>query len=276
MAKGKEFTLYSLNVGQKFNTLNTIISASELLHKICLSEKDTANAYKYHIILTDAKDSLNSLQSHKELFKLEFQYNQDKKNKEQKIKKLTNYFILGIIILALLSGLIITLLFHSRQKIKMQNIVLEKKHIESNLQFKSKELSINLMSLLKKNELIAEITHKLNDIENSSSRIDLKESVKKLNHEIKQNLDDKLWQEFSIQFKESNSEFYDKLLGKYPLLTQSELKLCAYLRLNMTSKEISSLTGQSLEALERARYRLRKKFDLTNSNSNLVSFLIQI
>ena len=65
---------------------------------------------------------------------------------------------------------------------------------------------------------------------------DLKEAVVRFNHEIKLSSDDRLWQEFSLRFKEINSEFYDKLLTKYPDLTQSELKLCAYLRLNMTTK----------------------------------------
>ena len=79
-----------------------------------------------------------------------------------------------------------------------------------------------------------------------------------------------------MRFKEINAGFYDKLLNQYPDLTQSELKLCAYLRLNMSSKEISDLTGQRTETLEKARYRLRKKFELTNSEVNLVSFLSQI
>jgi len=100
--------------------------------------------------------------------------------------------------------------------------------------------------------------------------------VIRLNREIKQSSDDKLWKEFSIRFNETNNEFYEKLLIQFPDLSQNELKLCAYLRLNMSTKEIAELTGQRIETIGTARYRLRKKFYLTNSESNLVMFLSKI
>jgi tetratricopeptide (TPR) repeat protein len=274
--KGKEFAMDALKIGKEKEILMTIFNSSDLLYKICLIKSDTTGAFKYLVIRTETKDSLTVLQSQKELFKLEFQYKQEKILKEQKMKQQKYYFILGFIILGLLSGLAIILLFNSRQKIKIRNANLEKEKAESNLVFKSKELSINLMALLKKNELITEISKKLGDLEHAPSRIDLKEALIRLNQEIKQSSDDRLWQEFSMRFKEINNEFYDKLLKNYPDISQSELKLCAYLRLNMSTKEIADLTGQRTETLEKARYRLRKKFGLTNSESNLVTFLSQI
>lgn len=274
--RGKQFALSSLKIGEENGMLQTTLDAADLLHKICLMENDTAGSYRYHMLLTAAKDSLYVLQNQKELFRIEFQYNQDKIAKEQKIKQIRSYFILGFIILGLLSGLAIIFLFYSRQKIKIKNAILEKEKVEATLNFKSKELSINLLSLLKKNELITEISHKLEELVHAPSRVDLKEAAVKLNHEIKQSSDDRLWQEFSMRFKETNSEFYDKLLKKYPDLTQNDSKLCAYLRLNMSTKEISDLTGQRTETIEKARYRLRKKFGLNNSESNLVTFLSQV
>jgi len=274
--RGKEFALTSLKIGKEYGILQTVFDASDLLHKICLSDNDISGAYKYLVIRTDTHDSLSTLQNQKELFKLEFQYNQDKKIKEQRIRQLKYFFILGFIILGLISGLSLIILFYSRQKIKIKNTILEKEKVESTLNFKSKELSINLLALLKKNELIAEISHKLDELINAPTRVDLKETAIRLNHDIKQSSDDRLWQEFSMRFKEINSVFYDKLIQQYPDLTQSELKLCAYLRLNMSTKEISDLTGQRPETLEKARYRLRKKFGLTKSDGNLVTFLLQI
>jgi tetratricopeptide (TPR) repeat protein len=275
-AKGKKLALSVLKTGKDNKVQQSILDATELLYKISLLEKDTSEAFKYQRILTDVKDSFHALQNQKELFKLEFQYKQDKLIKEQKIKQLRYYSILGFIILGLISGLTITLLSYSRQKIKIKNTILEKESAVSDLKFKSKELSINLMALLKKNELIAEISQKLTNLIHSPYENNLKDSLIKLNRDIKQSSDNRLWQEFSVQFKETNSEFYDKLLKHYPDLTQSELKLCAYLRLNMTTKEIADLTGQSIETLGKARYRLRKKFGLTNSESNLMTFLTQI
>lgn len=273
---GKELATKALHIGVEYKMNQTIYWASDLLYNICLKEKDTLEAYKYLVIRTQTIDSLYALQNQKELFKLEFQYNQEKIAEEQKMRQQKNYFLLGFIILGLSYGLFVTILFNSRQKIKIKNTILEKEKAESDLKFKSKELSINLLALLKKNELITEISQKVSAFGNASTRIDLKEAAVKLNLEIKHSSNDRLWQEFSMRFKEINREFYDRLMKRHPDLSQSELKLCAYLRLNMSTKEISDLTGQRTETLEMARYRLRKKFGLTNSESNLVAFLSKI
>jgi DNA-binding CsgD family transcriptional regulator len=274
--RSREYALLALEIGEKYHMYQTIDGASELLRKNYLESRDFEKAYHYLLIRTQANDSLYALQSQKALFKVELQYSQEKIAREQKIRQQRNYYLLGFVIFGLLSGLFVAILFNSRQKIKTKNALLEKDKAEADLKFKSKELSINLLALLKKNELIEEIRQKFTDLEKSLPLSDLREAVVRFNHEIRQSADDRLWQEFSLRFKEINSEFYDKLLTRYPDLTQNELKLCAYLRLNMSTKEIAELTGQSTETLGKARYRLRKKFGLTNSESNLVMFLSQV
>ncbi|WP_137092401.1 helix-turn-helix transcriptional regulator [Mangrovivirga cuniculi] len=89
-------------------------------------------------------------------------------------------------------------------------------------------------------------------------------------------LNEDSWKEFELRFTEVHQDFYNSLESKYPDLTPNERKLCAFLKLNMTSKEISSLTGQSIRSIDVARTRLRKKFGLTNSEVNLVDFLSTI
>jgi len=273
--QSEKITLLGFEISNELGILQTQNDAAQLLHKIYISKKDTASAYKFHIIYTNIKDSLNSIQNENELFKLEFQYNQQKIEKENEIRQIKTYYFFGIIVFVLVSTIFLVILMYSRQKIKIKNTLLEKEKAEASLKFKCKELSVNLMSLLKKNEIISDILKKLIEIEALPPKHDIKESVKKLIQNIRLNFDNKLFDEFSLQFNEINAGFYDKLLEKFPDLTKNELKLCAYLRLNMSTKEIISLTGQTTEALERARYRLRKKFELTNSNINLNTFLLQ-
>ena len=83
------------------------------------------------------------------------------------------------------------------------------------------------------------------------------------------------WKEFEVRFQQVHTDFYKKLTNKYPYLTSNDLKLCAFLRLNMSTKEISAITFQSYNTLSTARYRLRKKLGL-DDHANLVSFLSQI
>ncbi|WP_068599285.1 helix-turn-helix transcriptional regulator [Vaginella massiliensis] len=73
---------------------------------------------------------------------------------------------------------------------------------------------------------------------------------------------------------ETDSDFYKRLLEKYPNLTKNELRLCAFLRLNFSSKEISAITQQSPHSIVVARSRLRKKIGLDESQS-LTNFLVQ-
>jgi hypothetical protein len=79
---------------------------------------------------------------------------------------------------------------------------------------------------------------------------------------------------FEIRFKNIHANFYDELMRDFPTLTLDERRLCAFLKLQMTTKEIASLTGQSIRAVELARTRLRKKLQLTNSEINLYDFIL--
>lgn len=80
------------------------------------------------------------------------------------------------------------------------------------------------------------------------------------------------WEEFEILFLQVNSDFYDKLNERFPSLTLNERKLCVFLKLNMTNKDIAQITFQSEEALKKARMRLRKKLEMDRDES-LVSFI---
>jgi DNA-binding CsgD family transcriptional regulator len=157
-----------------------------------------------------------------------------------------------------------------------KTIILEKKNLSDQLDFKKKELVLHVMNVIKKNQLLSDLTEKLVQIESESSSADSKETIKKIARELKKSDDEDLWQELSLRFKEVDSEFYHRLSSKFPSLTPNELRICAFLRMNMSSKEIAGLTGQQISSLDTARYRLRQKLGIANSEFNLVSFLSQI
>jgi DNA-binding CsgD family transcriptional regulator len=70
------------------------------------------------------------------------------------------------------------------------------------------------------------------------------------------------WKTFDTNFERAHEQFIKKLKAEYPKLTPSDLRLCAYLRMNLSSKEIAPLLGISVRGVENHRYRLRKKMDL--------------
>jgi DNA-binding NarL/FixJ family response regulator len=123
--------------------------------------------------------------------------------------------------------------------------------------------------------MLSDISDRLIQIEKEAVREETKQAIFKISHELRIGADEKIMKEFSVRFQEVHNGFYEKLLEKFPELTQTELKLCAFLRLNMSTKDISELTGQSNLAVEKSRYRLRNKLGIRNSESNLVTFLLQ-
>jgi tetratricopeptide (TPR) repeat protein len=97
--ESKHLAILGFNIGKEFNKLQTLYESSDLLFNIYLAENDSSNAFNYYISKTNAQDSLDALQNKMELFRLEFQYNQEKLVKEQKIRQLKFYLLFGFIIL---------------------------------------------------------------------------------------------------------------------------------------------------------------------------------
>jgi DNA-binding CsgD family transcriptional regulator len=83
------------------------------------------------------------------------------------------------------------------------------------------------------------------------------------------------WKEFEVRFQDVHTEFYDNLNKALPDLTPNEKKLCAFLKLNMTTKDISAITHQSVKSITMARYRLRQKLNL-DRDENLIAFLSKL
>ncbi|MFD0977608.1 helix-turn-helix and ligand-binding sensor domain-containing protein [Salinimicrobium gaetbulicola] len=149
---------------------------------------------------------------------------------------------------------------------------LEKKRLKDEIMIKRKELANTTMMAAKKNEVLMDIQGELNkDKDKFSNQYRLKHIMTKINQAIK-NKDE--WQVFETNFKEVHEDFSKDLLESFPHLTSKDLKLCSYLKMNLTSKEIAPLMGKSVRGVEVHRYRLRKKMEL-DSQENLSNYLIK-
>lgn len=161
--------------------------------------------------------------------------------------------------------------------IQQQQITeLEKKSLESKVIEKSREIATMAQNRSERNELLELIKKKVIDTHESSSvRI-----PKKYENDILKFIDTfsketHMRTAFEENFSEANADFFKRLLSKYPDLSPSDLKLAAYLKMNMSTKEIASNLNITSKSLEVARYRLRKKLGLSRKDV-LVSFLLEI
>lgn len=239
-------------------------------------------SYEMHLVYKSLSDSLNFSESSQTAMMLEQQYKFDKIQKEFELKQQRVFFRNIAVVAILLTLLIISslLFFLSRSKIhriklQRENLEFEKIKLEDELDYKNKELTTNVMYLLRKNELINYISSKLLDLKSVMLKVN-QDPIQKIINELQDSFDKDVWKEFEFRFKDVHQKFYVALKEKFPDLTPNERKLCAFLRLNMTTKEISAITFQSNHSITIARSRLRKKLDINNKDVDLVDFLLSI
>jgi hypothetical protein len=269
------------------------LSLKSSIVKILFEHFDAANkadsALKYHKLLKDYNEQINKEETLRELTRLEltarFQEEELLRNLDQKRKEQRYAFVGGLLLLiAIIAGLLYFLansrarrlqLLNNNIQLESQNTNLLMQNLEKELEVKNKELTTNVMYQIRKNELVNDITGKLMDFRLRMNK-DNQELIWGIVKDLEKTQDESIWNEFELRFQQVHNDFYEKLHTINPDLTLNERRLCAFLRLNMTTKEISAITGQSPRSIEVARTRLRKKLHLTNSEVNLTDFLLSV
>ena len=168
--------------------------------------------------------------------------------------------------------------FHLAEEKKEKELAkLRSKQLEVELKHKSSELSDSAMNLVRKNDMLQAIDQNMEQLSESVRREETKARLVKkigdIRKEIKMHMnDDDNWNKFEENFNLVYDNFSQKIMEAFPQLKKSDLKLCVYLRMGLSSKEMASLLNTSVRSIETARYRLRKKLDI-DTGSNLTDFI---
>jgi DNA-binding CsgD family transcriptional regulator/ligand-binding sensor domain-containing protein len=178
--------------------------------------------------------------------------------------------------------------FYHKQKEKLieeNNLLLEIKELENEQQLmklrneqlsqdvddKNRELAVSTMSLNSKNEFLAFIKEDLKKNAQADNK-NIKSVIRTINNNI---TEEDSWKIFKEAFDSADKDFLKRIKQQHPLLTPNDLRLCAYLRLNLSSKEIAPLFNISVRSVEIKRYRLRKKMDLEHE-IGLVEYILAV
>jgi DNA-binding CsgD family transcriptional regulator len=158
-----------------------------------------------------------------------------------------------------------------------QILELEQEKLRNELDHKSQEMANLLLNFSRKNEALTMIKEELMKIyaklKISSTSTEAKQMLVTLNSQIDTNMQsDDLLKRIEDQFDLVHNGFTKKLRTAYPELTQKELLMCVYLRMDLSTKEIAPLLNISVRGVETMRYRIRKKFDI-DREANLFDFL---
>jgi DNA-binding CsgD family transcriptional regulator len=197
-------------------------------------------------------------------------------------------FILYFVLMVLGIG---TFYYYNKQKIKkekrllnikyakeQQEIVREKtlenekrivqlrnESLKNEVKLKSKQLANTALALVKKNETLQDIKKEL---ANNKDSFDNQYAFKKILNKVDSSIAHKdEWKVFEYNFNQVHEDFFKSLKSKHSNLTPKDLKICAYIKMNLLNKEIAPLMNISVRGLETHRYRLKKKLNLENDIS---------
>jgi DNA-binding CsgD family transcriptional regulator len=153
---------------------------------------------------------------------------------------------------------------------------LKNEKLLSEMKHKNKELANSTMHVIQKNKFLNALKDELNAIINAPSGEGSGSRIKQLMRKIDKDINnEKYFRVFDSYFDDVHQDFLKRLKEKHPELSPKELRLCAYIRMNTSSKEIASLLNISIRGVEVSRYRLRKKMNIEHE-TNLTEYILNL
>jgi tetratricopeptide (TPR) repeat protein len=250
-------------------------SALKLLAKSHEAQQQFESAYLVQVLYSQLKDSLSSENKNEAMAEMQVRF--ETKLKEQELVEVKKQntlqnrilWLMAIISVAIISVFILLyrqkklsnkLLQQEKAQLEMaresdekMNLLREEK-LRAEIDSKNRELASTAIHLVQKNEILQKVSEGLNGQNNG---------LGELHKLIKNNLDfDTAWKNFQLHFEQVHPQFFSRLEREFPGLSGNELKLCSYIKINLSNKEVAQMLNINTTSVEMSRYRLRKKLNL--------------
>ena len=244
---------------------------------------DLETALDYYIVWSELKDSLVNLHNREKLLNLETLFQSEQQAKEiallsQKNGQQRLVFVSILSATLIIAGMIFWLLYRSRIKAQLlaketELHQKEKELLESQLVNKNQELSAIALQINQKKQYLARLLDRMEKLADSGTI--QAETLVQVQREIRrQTDDDQGWVQFQTNFDQVHSGFLTRLAKSHPQLSLNDKRHCAYIRMELTTKEIAGLMHIHPGSVQRSRGRLKKKLQLPPSE-NLIDYLLQ-
>lgn len=248
---------------------------------------DFETAYLSFLKLDSLEDEHFHSQYGQELAEMKIKY--EAQSKQRQIDVLNHEAALAdrdkIIFLVALCLLVVIILFlliflkkrNQLHALKMERMRLKREKLQQEIQFNNNQFTAQSLDLVAKDQLLNELKDDISSLRNGSVldsevRRVLGQIIHKVNFGLKL---DQSWSEFKMSFEKVHKDFIRGMSLRYQDLSTNELRLCALVRLNLSTKEIAILQNISVQGVKTARYRLRKKLGLKKTDS-LLNFLMEM
>lgn len=275
----------AIEIGTRSGAVITLEGLYEVKSKILEKTGDHKNAISFLRESFAIQDSISSVEKIRQVEELKTIYETEKKeaaialqeeeiktlNEKVKVDKLTKGLYAGGMASALaLFGLSV---FGYRQRIKKNRIARQKQEeiYKQEIAHKKKELASQTLHLVQKNTFLEELKENLENLKSSPDKfkMEFRRIVMLLK---KEKASDKDWETFKTYFSEVHNDFDQKLKTLYADISEKEIRLAAFLRMNLTTKEIAATMNVLPDSILKSKYRLKKKLNL-DKKTDLTSFL---
>ncbi len=301
--KAEQAYLQAISIGEEIGSDYTLIASYQGLSSLYKDWGLFEKAWKYRNKYDEANQRVFNAEKHKQLANYEIKYRTRETQIENELLKNENRLKQNRLTFVLLAAgsllfIIVLLIYGIRLKnktLKQQKELaahelsekekekqhfedkvfaeqqinrLQQEQFEQNIEYKNHLLANSILGLVQKNEFLIDLKEKFTQ-SGEENGISKKDIISLIN----QNIDlDQDWNKFKLEFSEIHPGFFDKLMADYPDLSETYVQLCAYLRIDLPSKEIAQLQHISMSAVNKNRQRLRKKLGL-EAEADLSGFL---
>ena len=264
-----------LNLATKVKTINLIIDFSDHLYRFHESHGNVKKALYYLNLNLKQKELSTKDKAQKSFMSKMITHNiLNEENDKDKGGRTTRNIFLILSFLIVLNSFIF---FHKKSFLDKDKIdqlsqeIVDIHKVKDELEIAKQKFALSSLEAFQKEKSLNQIVEKIKNNQSGTSE-DLRE-LNKLGIDLEKINKKKNWDEFEKRFIGIHANFFTNLLLTYPDLTSNERRLCAFLKIDLSTKEIAKLTGQTIRAIELSRIRLRKKLKLTNSDVGLFQYL---
>jgi len=254
---------------------NDLLKMKNAVEKYKISNQyDSAyTSYKQYVNLRDSlykSDRISTINNLTTKYKLTESEAQSK-FLSQKLRNRTLILILSILLVLLI--ILLIALTYSRYSIKAKLHQEEAKDLNLSIEQKNQELISRVLHQNNQNEIYEEINTTIASLERDDDIDKLKQYLNNINLSLSNKNNSNIeWESFKNQFEQVHPLFFNKLLELKSNLTENDLKLCAYIKLNLTTKDIANILNLSYRTVQTTRYRIKKKLELPQE-TDLMRFI---
>jgi tetratricopeptide (TPR) repeat protein len=273
--KARKSYLAVLPISLRMDVKENIRTIYFQLAEIYEQENNVGMSYSYYKKFTELKDQLFNKETSRQIADMQTKYDTEQKEREievqnqkitileqkAEIQELVQMRLIVSIIVVIFVFLLLFYVFWLRIKRNRLKQEIENERLLHELNLKKRELTTHTLHIIQKNELLENLQNKISEIDNrENSRGGVYKEITRI---IKNNkMIEKDWENFKSVFEQVHPTFFTKLRSKYDKISTNELRMSAMMKMNLNTKEMASILNITPDSVKKARYRLRKKFEL--------------